>query len=468
MTILVVDDDATQRLMLGRLLQKQLGYHSCEASHGGEALAQLKADKAQRITTVLLDLEMPHMDGRAALPQIVALRPDVAIIVVTGTNHIQDVVDVMHQGATDFLLKPVQLAQLKTALAKAGHWHALRHTVQQLERAEAGHSRFHDIIGYDGDLRQVVKLANRAAQSDITVLMTGESGVGKEVLARAIHGESMRAGKPFIAINCGAIPRELVESTLFGHKKGSFTGAIQDANGKFREAEGGTLFLDEVGELPLDAQVKLLRALQAREIEPVGMGKAVPVNIRVIAATNRTIAQEVQRGTFRADLFYRLNVFPIAIPALRERKQDLPILAEHFVQHYAALENKRILGLSSDAQAWLLQHPWHGNVRELENLLYRAVLLCDQEQITPEHLPLDAMALQPVSTELQSHRPTDEPVLSLFMADGSLKSFAALEEEIFTAAMLANQNNVVKAAQALRIGKSTLYRWQQQKEDRNQ
>ena len=290
-------------------------------------------------------------------------------------------------------------------------------------------------------------------------MITGESGAGKEVMARAIHGESERASKPFVAVNCGAIPKDLVESTLFGHKKGSFTGAIADSLGKFREADGGTLFLDEIGELPPDVQVKLLRALQQREVEPVGGGQTVPVNIRVIAATNRNLAHAVQKGHFREDLFYRLNVFPIHMPPLRERSSDILPLSMHFLIYYAAQEGKELEGFDEDAQNWLKAHSWLGNVRELENTIFRAVLLSEGKFIGLEHiLPAerDRPAILPSPDVANVNaRPLQ---ISMLDAEGRLKPLEQIKQEAVQLALSHSENNMTRAAQQLGLGKSTLYR----------
>lgn len=453
--ILVVEDSASQRYLLSKLLSFRLGYDVVEAENGIEALQKITADKAQKIAAVLLDLEMPEMDGREALPKILALRPTLPVIVVTATDSITDVVDVMKLGAADFLMKPPDIELVKASLTKAIKIKALQEEVDRLTREKDGQHAFTDIIGYDSDLKTVTKLARRAAVSDISVLMSGESGVGKEVFARAIHAESARKDKPFIAVNCGALPRELVESILFGHKKGAFTGAVADSIGKFREAEGGTLFLDEVGELPLDAQVKLLRVLQQREVEPVGGGKSVPLNIRIIAASNRSIAQEVKRGHFREDLFYRLNAFPIHIPPLRDRKRDIFDLALFFLHHYSLTEKRSINGFEKNAEQWLIAHSWPGNVRELENKIYRAVLLCEGNEIKLEHLQYDDST--PIQVDDNATPRVIESV-QLFDVTGKFKSMERIEAEAIRAALVTHENNIRAAADALQIGASTIYR----------
>lgn len=449
-TILIAEDDPIQRNLMRLLLEKKLGHRCLEAEDGARALYLIKQDKKHEIDGVLLDLGMPEMDGRTALPKILTLRPGLPVIVLTASDHVKDAVEVMRLGAADFLTKPAEPERLRVSLENALNLSRLKEDVARLERAGENRAGFADMIGHDSALMTVpVKLARKAANSDITTLITGETGTGKEVLARAIHGEGMRAGKPFVAVNCGAIPRELVESTLFGHKKGAFTGAVDDAPGKFREADGGTLFLDEVGELSADAQVKLLRALQQREVEPVGAAKSMPVNVRVIAATHRSLAHEVKNGDFREDLYYRLNVFPIHLPPLRERRDDIPLLAVYFLTHYAALEKKGMLTLSTEAKAWMKRHDWPGNVRELENRIYRAVLMCEGNDIRMEAFdePSLALAQETAAAPLPFHH-----------ADGSLLTLAEVEQAAFAAALAHTGGNVTRAAAALGIGKSTLYR----------
>lgn len=465
-TILVVEDDPTQRLILCKLLENRMGYHCIEAEHGAEAVYRIKKDVQQEIDAVILDLEMPEMDGRTALPKIQEIRPDLPVIILTASQELDDVVEMMRKGATDFLLKPIQRERLEISLLQALRLKNLHDELSILRTVAKPQVGFSHIVGHDGGLHTAVRLASRAASSDITVLLTGESGSGKERFARAIHEESARSSQPFIAVNCGALPKDLVESTLFGHRKGAFTGAVADAMGKFREADGGTLFLDEVGELPLEAQVKLLRALQQREVEPVGDGKAVAVNVRVVAATNRHPMDEVRKGRFREDLYYRLNVYPIHLPPLRERRQDIKPLCEHFMQHYAVIENKRLHGITEDAMIWLTTHLWPGNVRELENTMYRAVLLCDDSVLKLEHvlagMPLSSGHGDGMTAMLDIPSPTVTPategMLSLFDGQGNIKTLEALRMEVVAACLAIHDGNVVQAAKALDVGKSTLYR----------
>lgn len=460
--ILIVDDSELDRLFLAALAKKYVGKPCIYAANGLEAIAYLQNDKENQIAVVLLDFSMPELDGRAALPRLLALRQNLQIIAVTGNADPQAIVDIVKMGAVDYLVKPVDPDLFGNALIKAIHVHELRKEVERLSHKSEIPVRFVDLIGDSPAMQTCIKLGQRAAVSDISVLITGESGTGKEMLARAIHGQSMRAQKPFVAVNCGALPKDLVESILFGHKRGSFTGAFADAKGKFLEANGGTLFLDEVGELQLETQVKLLRALQQNEIEPVGGSKSVPVNIRIIAATNRSPRQAVAQGHFREDLFYRLNVFPIHMPPLRTRAGDVMPLANFFLRRYAAIENKTIRGFEKDAADWMTAHDWPGNVRELENAIFRAVLLCDHDRIRLEHLLYD----QPAHEKTDATSPhwrliSGTPRLDLVDEAGSFKTMDQIINEVEHTALKFYKDDISLAARKLGIGKSTLYRHQQ-------
>jgi DNA-binding NtrC family response regulator len=320
-------------------------------------------------------------------------------------------------------------------------------------------------------MTMVKRLGERAARSSIPVLILGESGVGKEMIARAVHGDSDRAGRPFVAVNCGALPANLVESILFGHEKGSFTGATDKHLGKFQEANGGSLFLDEVGELPLEMQVKLLRALQEREIDPVGSKRSVKVDVRIIAATNRDLAGAVAEGRFREDLFYRLNVFPLDAPSLRERREDVPALVEHFVRRFNVEEGKRVVGATPETLALLQAYDWAGNVRQLENAVYRAIVLCDGMYLQPHDFPaisgvaapLPEAAARPASTAAVSSNVTvlpgspDSPVRFLDGA-GHLRTLEEVERDLIQHAIDVYAGHMSEVARRLGIGRSTLYR----------
>jgi DNA-binding NtrC family response regulator len=361
----------------------------------------------------------------------------------------------MKLGAFDFINKPPEPERLLISIQNALRLSRLEKEVSRLKRQEDGAFVFEQLIGHETGLQEVVRTGRKAAAADIPVMLLGETGVGKEVFARALHGESSRVGKPFVAVNCGAIPAQLVESTLFGHEKGAFTGAIAKAIGKFREAEGGTIFLDEIGELPLDAQVKLLRALQQKEISPVGADHTVPINVRVISATNLDLERQVAEGKFRDDLYFRLNVLPIRLPSLRDRKRDIPELVQHFLERFAALESRPLKTISDDAMKLLESWPWPGNIRELENAIHRAVILADKEVLEPQDF---------TSATAEGTKPQKSPVIVSGMpqleltSGGVFKTFDQLEKEILLQALQQSGQNVTRAAQSLGLAKSTFYR----------
>jgi DNA-binding NtrC family response regulator len=390
-TVLIVDDDPTQRRLMQAVIERN-GYRTVQAASADEMFRALDGVHAGDIGLILLDLVMPHEDGLSALKR---LRPgnSIPVIVLTAQGGIETVVSAMRAGADDFLVKPASPERILVSIRNALKVKALTGEVQRLKKRASGHLGFGDLIAKSAAMRTVIRLGERAAQSNIPILIEGESGVGKEVLARAIQQASDRASKPFVAVNCGAIPENLIESILFGHEKGAFTGASDRHIGKFQEADGGTLFLDEIGELRLDMQVKLLRAIQEGEVDPVGAKRPVKINIRLISATNRNLTQLAQEGRFREDLYYRLNVFPIQVPALRERIDDLPELVQFFVERFAAEESKHVVGIDETALRMLMRHTWPGNIRQLENTVFRGVVLCDSDQLKVEDFPQIAAQL---------------------------------------------------------------------------
>ncbi|MGV9005840.1 MAG: sigma-54-dependent transcriptional regulator, partial [Brevundimonas sp.] len=379
-TVLVVDDDPTQRRLVQAVLERE-GYAVAQAESGGEAIDRLTRGGGADV--ILLDMVMPRMSGLECLAEIRTAGVTTPVIVLTANGGIETVVKAMQAGAQDFFVKPVSAERLLIGVRNALQLTQLTAEVGRLKKHVAGRTTFDDLVGTSPAMRMVKSLGTRAAKSTIPVLITGESGVGKEVIARALHGVSDRAGKPFVAVNCGALPANLVESILFGHEKGSFTGASDKHLGKFMEANGGTLFLDEIGELPLDMQVKLLRVLQEGEVDPVGAKRAVKVDVRIVSATNRDPAQQVKEGAFREDLFYRLNVFPIEAPSLRERREDIPALIDHFIARFNVEEGRRIAGCAPETVALLTAFDWPGNVRQLENSVYRAIVLADAPFLQP-------------------------------------------------------------------------------------
>src|ERR1700754_1183503 len=329
-TILIADDDAVQRRLVENMVQR-CGYDAVTVENGDAAVALLLDSDAKAIDALVLDLVMPGLDGLGVLAKIREAGLDLPVIVQTAHGGIDNVVSAMRAGAHDFVVKPVGIERLQVSLRNALNPSALKGELQRIKHSREGKLTFSDIITRSEVMTNVIAMGKRAASSAIPVLIEGESGVGKELIARAIHGSSERSAKPFVAVNCGAIPENLVESILFGHEKGSFTGAVAQHLGKFQEANGGTLFLDEVGELPLDIQVKLLRALQESEIDPIGAKRSIKVDVRIVSATTRDLPQAVKESAFREDLYYRLNVFPVEAPPLRDRREDVPALVSHFI-----------------------------------------------------------------------------------------------------------------------------------------
>jgi DNA-binding NtrC family response regulator len=389
-------------------------------------------------------------------------RPDLPVIVLTATGGIDTVVQAMRAGAVDFFVKPASPERIAISIRNALKLSDLRGEVKRLAKKSEGKMGFEDMIAGAPAMRGVVRLGQRAAASNIPILILGESGVGKEVIARCIQGASDRAGKPFISVNCGAIPENLVESILFGHEKGSFTGATDKKLGKFVEADGGTLFLDEVGELPLDMQVKLLRVLQEGEVDAVGSRRPTKIDVRIISATNRDLATQVKEGRFREDLYYRLNVFPIEIPSLRERREDLPALVEHFVNRFNAEEGKNIPGVAPETLAMIQAYDWPGNVRQLENAVFRAVVLSDGGALKPEDFP-QISGLAPVAQHATpaaasvANDVADQPV-SITDPTGELRTLEAIERDLIQFAIDHYSGHMSEVARRLGIGRSTLYR----------
>src|SRR6187431_336158 len=476
-TILIADDDAVARRLVENMVQK-CGYETVVVDSGDAVVAALTAADAPTIDAVVLDLMMPGLDGLGVLAKIREAGLNIPVIVQTAHGGIDNVVSAMRAGAQDFVVKPAGIERLQVSLRNALNTSALKGELQRVKRSRDGTLTFKDIVTRSAAMQTVLNNAEKAAASHIPVLIEGESGVGKELIARAIHGSSDRRAKPFIAVNCGAIPDNLVESILFGHEKGAFTGATDRHTGKFIEAAGGTLFLDEVGELPLAAQVKLLRALQEGTVEAVGGRKPVKVDVRIISATNRKLLDLVKGGAFREDLFYRLHVLPLTIPPLRQRREDVPHLLRHFLARFAAEENRTITGISGEAVAHLAQLDWPGNIRQLENTVYRAVVMSESDQLdlsdfpqTVGHAPdVQLSPSEPLivapSTAPSMISGSDIPIaplatagsLSMLTATGEVRPLEDLENEIIRFAISHYRGQMSEVARRLKIGRSTLYR----------
>ena len=479
-TILVVDDDPAQRRLLQAAVERQ-GYATKVAADGPSALAQ-----ADAVDLMLLDLVMPGMTGMDVLAALRTRRPELPVIVLTASGGVDTVVKAMQAGAADFFVKPASPERVVVSIRNALETSNLKATVSHLKKKATGALSFDDMVADAPAMRPVVRMGQRAATSNIPVLILGESGVGKEVLARAIQGASERSGKPFVTVNCGAIPENLVESILFGHVKGAFTGATENHAGKFVEASGGTLFLDEVGELPLDAQVKLLRVLQESEVDPVGAKRPVKVDVRIISATNKDLAKLVAEGRFREDLFYRLNVFPIEAPPLRERRADIPKLVARFIARFNAEEGRAIRGAAPETMALLQGFDWPGNVRQLENAVFRAVILCEGDLLQPDDFPQiagprRAITLEPANdvhpelaaapandvapidaltlpAALAAFAPPAPPPVSIFDDRGHVRPLEQIERDLIQLAIEHYASHMSEVARRLGIGRSTLYR----------
>ncbi len=460
-TVLIVDDDPTQRRLIGAVLERE-GFAVAQADGGDAALDRIATGLKPDV--VILDLVMPHTPGIEVLKSLRAQGFTAPVIVLTATGGVDTVVQAMQAGAQDFFIKPASPERIIVSIRNVLQMGQLTAEVDRLSKRTAGRTRFDDLVGGSPAMAQVKALGRRAARSSIPVLILGESGVGKELIARAVHGESERAGKPFVAVNCGAIPENLVESILFGHEKGSFTGAHDKHSGKFLEATGGTLFLDEVGELPLDMQVKLLRALQEGEIDPVGSKRPVKVDVRIVSATNRDLARQVAAGRFREDLFYRLNVYPIEAPALRERREDVPALVEAFVRRFNVEEGKRVAGASPGTLAMLTAFDWPGNVRQLENAVYRAIVLSDDPHLQPHDFPsISGLSMPPAAadataTTAEPTGPAQTGPVSVLDEKGHVRPLEEVERELIQLAIEIYAGHMTEVARRLGIGRSTLYR----------
>ena len=473
-TVLIVDDDPVQRRLLEALVRR-FGYAAETVESGERALARLEPGHEAPIDLMILDLVMPDLDGMGVLTRLRDTGRAVPTIVQTAHGSIEAVISAMRAGATDFVVKPVGAERLQVSIKNALRVDALEDEVRRMNKRASGALHLKDLTSKSEDMTRVIRLGERAAKSGIPVLLEGESGVGKELVARAIQGASDRRGRAFVTVNCGALPENLVESILFGHEKGSFTGATEKHAGKFVEAHGGTLFLDEVGELPPEAQVKLLRALQEGEVDPIGGKRPVKVDIRLISATNQNLIELVKRGLFREDLYYRLNVFPILIPPLRVRRADIADLARRFVARFAAEEGKRIRGLTAESIAMLAAYDWPGNVRQLENAMFRAVVLADHDELTVAEFPqiaaqvdgfdvrippLAAMLPAPARPEREVVRVEvrDPNVLGLLDESGDVRTLESLEAETIRFAFAHYRGQMSAMARKLGIGRSTLYR----------
>jgi DNA-binding NtrC family response regulator len=492
--VLIVDDDPVQRRLLQNMVEKA-GYDVVTADGGEAAMGLMTAPEGPPFECVVLDLVMPDLDGLGVLGRMHEAGLSIPVIVQTAHGGIDTVVSAIRAGAVDFVVKPAGAERMLVSLRNAIATRALEGEIARLKRSRGGTLTFKDIITRSARMQAVLRAAQKTVNSAIPVLIEGESGVGKELIARAIHGSGDRKAKPFVAVNCGALPENLVESILFGHEKGAFTGATERHDGKFQEASGGTLFLDEVGELPPAVQVKLLRAIQEGEVEPVGGKRPVRVNVRLISATNRNLITDVKSGRFREDLFYRLHVFPITVPPLRDRAEDIPELARHFMVRFAAEEGKWVRSMPAETLRLLSSYHWPGNVRQLENAIFRAVVLAEGEEISLNEFPQIAAQACDRDRPGEPLRPRSPPpnftdlapllgpaihldddavpaalaapkgdlemppnLLNLINDFGHTRPLEEIEAEAIKFALSHYRNQMSEVARRLRIGRSTLYR----------
>ena len=439
LTILVADDDATHREVLRTLLE-EWGYAVREAVDGEHAVALCRK---QPFDLVLMDVRMPKKSGLEALKEIKVHNPAVPVLIMTAFSEVAAAVEAIKSGAYDYLTKPLDFEKLKVVLRNVFAHVGLIRENATLSRSLAATEAQTGMVGRSESMRALWEMVRTIAPTDATVLITGESGTGKELVAKAVHAASRRARGPFVAVNCAALTESLLASELFGHEKGAFTGADKNHEGHFLKADGGTIFLDEIGEMPLSMQVKLLRVIQEREVLSVGGNKAVPVDVRIIAATNRDLAKEVAAGTFRQDLYYRLNVVTLALPPLRERADDIPLLAQHFMARFADKNNKNIKGFTPGAMDRLVRYAWPGNVRELENVIERASILLLGEHISERELPERFAASQ--GDALTDALTTDCPTLE------------DVERAVILKTLKRFGGNKTEAAKALGITRKTLH-----------
>jgi DNA-binding NtrC family response regulator len=429
--ILLVEDDPNLRRVLAYHLERE-GHRVLQAPDGPGAAALLKAEP---LDLVLTDVRMPGMDGMELLRKVREEKPDLPVVVMTAFGTIEDAVAAMREGASDYLTKPVEREALLLAVQKAARVSGLARENRRLRETLKERRPEASVLGTSAAISRVMEAVRKVAPANATVLITGESGTGKELIAQAIHAMSPRAGRPFVPINCAAVPRDLLESELFGHARGAFTGAVAAQAGKFQSAHGGTLFLDEIGDMDLGLQSKILRVLQERVVDPVGSSAPVAVDVRVVAATHRDLGQAVRDGLFRQDLYWRLNVIPIHIPPLRERKEDVPLLLKHFYRSFGGGE----LSLSPEAEVLLAQYDWPGNVREIQNLSQRLAVLHPGREITPEMLPNE------MARAARKPEGPAEPA-----------GLWGIEREAIAKALRENRGNQSAAARALRIPRHVL------------
>jgi len=466
--LLLIDDEPAQRRLVSAICGRA-GWWVRGASDFESAQRVLTDPEEPKIDAILLDHWLPGEAGHDAIAEIRALKPEIPILVLTAQTSVAVAVDAMRAGAADFLVKPLAPDRLLAALDAATDRRKASGELRPLSEKITRQLGFEEIVGSAPQFRSALAIAAKAARARVSILIEGESGSGKEIFAQAVHAASPRAKKAMVTVNCGAIPANLVESVLFGHEKGAFTGAFDRHIGRFEDADGSTLFLDEVGELPLDTQVKLLRALEDGEIQRIGSRTIQNVDVRVIAATNRRLAEEVAAGRFREDLYYRLNVVHVAIPPLRDRVSDLPALARHLMARIAEQPGMRQLSLTDDALAVLMRYGWPGNVRQLQNALFRAAVLCDGDALTAADFPQIAAEARFGKRSDDYHAKSLEGAsahaamangagITLYEADGHMRPLEEIEADVIRLAIGHYRGRMTEVARRLGIGRSTLYR----------
>ena len=466
--LLLIDDEPAQRRLVSAICGRA-GWWVRGAADIEAAQKVLTDPEEPKIDAILLDHWLPAEQGNEVIGQIRALRPELPLLVLTAQTSVAAAVDAMRAGANDFLVKPLAPDRLLAALDAATDRRKASGELRPLSEKITRQLGFDEIVGSAPEFRAALAVAAKAARARVSILIEGESGSGKEIVAQAIHAASPRAKKPMITVNCGAIPENLVESVLFGHEKGAFTGAFDRHTGRFEDADGSTLFLDEVGELPLETQVKLLRALETGEIQRVGSRITQTVDVRIIAATNRRLIEEVAAGRFREDLYYRLNVVHVPIPPLRDRISDIPPLARHLLARIAEQPGMHPLSITDDALAVLMSYGWPGNVRQLQNALFRAAVLCESDALTAADFPhianesthgrrSDDYHARSLSGASASAALSNGSGVTLFESDGNLRPLEAIEADVIRLAIGHYRGRMTEVARRLGIGRSTLYR----------
>jgi len=441
----IVEDEETVSRLLDHWANKRWGYDTKVFGQGEPCLDALGDDP----DLILLDIMMPGMGGIETLREIKKRDPSIPVIILSAQAELAVAVETLKMGASDYFSKPIDFPKLENAIRNAIQLREISREVDQLREQVGRKVHFENIVSTSGEMQEVFRLVNKVKESDIPVLVSGESGTGKELISRAIHFNSQRKDKPFVVVNCASIPHELLESELFGHEKGAFTGAYQRRIGRFEQAHSGTIFLDEIGELDLGLQAKLLRVLQNKTFERVGGNETITADVRLVSATNSNLREEVKEKRFREDLYFRIAAFPILLPPLRQRKSDILVLAEHFLHAFGEENKKTSLRFSRESLKLLYDYPWPGNVRELENVIQRAVVMTDRREITPSDLPLAVQSFAPPEAA------TSAP---LFDSPAMILPLEKVKESALRSALKATKGNIAEAATRLEIGRATLYR----------